>query len=448
MLTKDKSFYKSFLILTVTLMLEQAVVLSVNLADNLMLGNYSETALAGVAAVNQIQFILQQMVFAISNGMIVLGSQYWGQLKKEPIHKLISIGFWSALVIILLLFSYVSLFPHIAVGIFTNDRAIVAEGMSYLSIVRFSYPFFAITTVLLGGLRCVEKVKIALYVSVAALFVNCSINYVLIYGHFGFPEMGARGAAVGTLTARILECTIVALYLFCGDDVLHFRPWELFSIDLSLLKDYVKVSTPILITGLIWGCNTAMQTVVLGHLSSNAIAAHSISSTIFLFLKVTSVGCSSAASILIGKAVGQNRLDKVKEYTRTLQVLFLCVGSTLGCTMLLIRRPFLSLYAISDQTYQLTLQFMIVEAFVLLCTSYQMCMNTGVIRGGGDTRFVMIMDAFVIWGIEIPLALLTAFVWKASPLIVFMMLNCDQIIKCVPAFLYGNSYRWVRKLTK
>lgn len=447
-LTKDKSFYQSFLRLSLALMMQQAVVLSVNLADNVMLGNYSETALSGVAAVNQIQFILQQLVFGFSNGMVVLASQYWGQKKTEPIRKLLAIAFWGALSVAALLFALVSLFPTQAVGLFTNDAAIVEQGCSYLNIVRFSYLFFAATTVLLGGMRTVEKVKISLYVSLVALAVNCSINFLLIQGNFGFPELGAAGAAIGTLTARILECIIVAVYVFKKDTLLKLRPANLLQPDTLLIKDYFRVSLPLITTSFLWGCNTALQTVILGHMSSSAIAAHSISSTIFLFLKVTSVGASSAASVIIGKTVGSGNLPKIKEYARTLQVIFICIGVTLGTILFLIRIPLLSLYTLAPETRELANIFILIESTVLVTMSYQMCTNTGIISGGGDTRFVMIMDLCVIWGFVIPMSFLCAFKWNASPVIVLLMLNSDQYLKCIPAAVYGNSYRWVHKLTR
>ncbi len=447
-LTKDKSFYQSFFRLALALMLQQAVVLSVNLADNIMLGSYSETALSGVAAVNQIQFILQQLVHAASNGMIVLASQYWGQQKLEPVRRLVSVALWTAVGIAAVLFACVSLFPHTAVGIFTADRAIVAQGMDYLSIVRFSYLFFAFTTVLLGSMRIVEKVKIALYVSVIALAINCSINYVLIKGQFGFPELGVRGAAIGTLTARIVECIIVGVYVLRKDKLLHLEWKGLLQMEKQLAQDYVRVSLPIILTGFLWGCNTALQTVILGHMSANAIAAHSISSTIFLFLKVTSVGASSAAAVLTGKAVGNGNLDKVKEYTKTFQILFLGIGTVLGIVLLLIRGPLLGLYTLAPETEGLASTFILIEASVLVVMSYQMCMNTGVICGGGDTRYVLVMDLVSIWGIVIPLSFACAFWFHASPVIVLLSLNSDQYFKCIPAAIYGNSYRWVRNLTR
>ena len=448
LLTRDKSFYKSFLRLMSALMLQQAVVLSVNLTDNVMLGGYSETALSGVAAVNQIQFILQQLVFGISNGMVVLASQYWGQKKAEPVRRLMAVAFWAALAISSLLFALVSLFPHGAVGIFTNDEAIVRQGMDYLAIVRFSYLFFAVTTILLGGMRVVEKVNIALYVSIVALLLNCSINYTLINGRFGFPEMGVRGAAIGTLTARIAECLIVAFYVLCKDRRLRVRVRDLIRIDSVLAKDYVRVSLPVVATGFLWGCNTALQTVILGHMSSSAIAAHSISSTIFLFLKVTSVGASSAAAVLTGKTVGTGNLAKIREYTRTFQVLFLGIGILLGAALFFIRIPLLGLYSLEPQTRELANAFILIESTVLVVMSYQMCMNTGVICGGGDTRYVMVMDLIVIWGIVIPLSFASAFLWNASPVVVLLVLNADQYLKCIPAAVYGNSFRWIRQLTR
>ena len=202
MFTRDKAFYKTFLSLCLALMLEQAVILSVNLADNLMLGTYSEAALSGVAAVNQIQFVYQQVVYAIGNALIVLGSQYWGQKRLGEIRSIAAIGVRLEILVALVLFALVSAFPEGALRLFTNQPLFVAEGVAYLKIIRFSYLFFALTAVLLSTMRTVESVKIALRVSVVSLLINVDINYLLISGNLGAPELGARGAAIGTLTAR------------------------------------------------------------------------------------------------------------------------------------------------------------------------------------------------------------------------------------------------------
>ena len=451
MFTKDRQFYKTFIVLCVTLMLEQAVILSVNLADNIMLGTYSEISLSGVAAVNQIQFVLQQVVYAVSNGMIILGSQYWGQKRTSEIRKLSSIGMRVALVLVIVLFAAVSLFPHQILKLFTPSEAIIAEGVKYLDIIRFSYIFFGISAILLGTMRVAESVRIALIVSIISLLLNCSINFVLIQGRFGAPEMGVRGAAIGTLVARIVECIIYAVYVFVHDKRVQLRPKDLLSADGAMFRDFMRVSTPVILTQALWGLSNALQTVILGHMNDVAIAAQSISSNIFLLLKVASVGACSAASIIIGKTIGESKQDgmtRLKEYTRTLQVMFVGIGLILGAALFIIRIPLLSIYNITEETRELANAYMLIQSVVLVTMSYQMPTNGGIIRGGGDTKFIMIVDLISIWGIVLPLSYLAAFVWNLSPVVVIMLLNSDQVFKCIPAFIRVNSYKWVRKLTR
>lgn len=449
LLTRDRNFYRTFVRLCGTLMLEQAVILSVNLADNLMLGTYSEAALSGVAAVNQIQFVFQQMVYAVSTGMIVLGSQYWGQKRIEQVRRLSVIGVRCALGIALLLFALVSLFPQPSLALFTDDASVAREGMDYLRIIRFSYFFFAASQVMLGTMRIAQSVRIALRVSLISLVMNVSINYLLIGGNLGAPELGAKGAAIGTLIARAAECVIIARHLFTREKGLDLHPRDYVRpLDRPMLQDYVKVGLPVLFTSFLWGFSNAVQTMILGHMSASAIAAQSISSTVFLLLKVTSVGAASAASIIIGQTIGAGEMDKIKEYTKTLQCVFLGIGAGLGIIMFLIRIPLLRVYQITDETRALANAYMLIQSVVLFTMSYQMPVNTGIIRGGGDTRFVMLLDLIGIWGIVMPVSLLAAFVWHLSPVIVIMCLNADQVFKCVPAFLRVNSYRWIRKLTR
>ncbi len=447
MFTKDKSFYKTFVMLSMALMAEQAVVLSVNLADNIMLGSYSESALAGVAAVNQIQFVLQQVVYGVSNGVIVLGSQYWGQQRTDEIKKLSAIGIWCNFGISLLLFLILSLFPNQALSLFTNDIEIAQQGTAYLYIIRFSYVFFALTAVMLGTMRIAGTVRIALRTAVLSLLINVSINYLLIPGRFGLPELGVRGAAIGTLIARVTEFGVVFHYMFGRDRKLQMKPAECLHLDRRLLRDYLRISIPILLAAVLWGASNALQTMILGHMDRSAIAAQSISATPFLLLKVTAVGASSAAGIIIGRTIGSGEAGLLKEYTRTLQWIFLMIGALLAGLYTLIRFPLLSLYRIAPQTVFMANAFMNIQTLVLFTMSYQMPVNSGIIRGGGDTRFMMIVD-IISQMIMYPLALTGAFLFGWSPVTIMFIVNSDQVFKCLPAFIRVNSFRWVKNLTR
>ena len=444
----DTSFYRKFLTIYVALVLQNVVTLSVNLADNMMLGSYSETALSGVAAVNQIQFIYQQLLMALGDGLVIFCSQYWGKRQTEPMKKISATAMHAGLLIAILLFALVSIFPRQAVGIFTTEESIIREGVSYLSITRFTYLFFAVTQILLATLRSVEVVKIAFYLSVMTFFVNCGINYVLIYGHFGAPEMGAAGAAIGTLAARMTELVVLIIYIIKKEKQLHLSIRSYLQHDRVLSGDYFRVTAPMLVVQGLWGVNTALQTVILGHMTAAAIAANSVASTIFMMVKSMAVGAASTASIIIGNTIGTGDIALVKKYSGRLQRIFVVIGLVSGLLLFLIRVPILQLYDLSASTKEMANTFLIILSVVVIGMSYQMPTNNGIIRGGGNAMFVVKMDLISIWGIVIPLSFVMAFVVKASPAVVVCCLNADQIFKCIPAFLESHYGNWIRKLTR
>lgn len=443
-----QKFYKNFFSIYITLVLQNVITLSVNLADNLMLGSYSETALAGVAAVNQIQFVYQQIILALGDGLVIFCSQYWGKRRIDPMKKISSAAMRAALVAAVALFAAVSIFPYEAVRIFTEDVPIIEEGVGYLGIVRFTYLFFAVTQILLASMRSVESVKIAFRLSVMTLLVNCGINYGLIFGHFGAPCMGAKGAAVGTLAARVLECVVLIWYVIKKDEKLRLRLKDYLSTDKVLVWDYIKIVVPILIVQGLWGVNTALQTVILGHMTAAAIAANSAAATLFLVVKSAAVGASSTASVLIGKTIGTGDMGLVKRYAKKLQCLFVLIGVVSGIFLFFIRIPVLGLYDLQPETKEMANAFLVILSVICVGMSYQMPTNNGIIRGGGSAMFVVKMDLISIWMLVIPLSFFLAFVVKASPAVVVCCLNSDQIFKCIPAFVKCNYGKWIHKLTR
>lgn len=432
----------------IVLVLQNVITLSVNLADNIMLGGYSETALAGVAAVNQVQFIYQQVMTAIGEGIVILGTQYFGKKELEPIRKVASMAMHFGLLVMAGLFLLVSLFPHLILSAFTSDEAIIGQGMEYLRLIRFTYLFFALTQILLATLRSVGIVHIALGLSVWSLVVNGLINYTLIYGHFGMPRLGVTGAAIGTLTARITEFLILLFYIRFRENRLRIRLKDYRLTDSVLRRDYLKVMLPVLLVSSLWGLNTAAQNAILGHMTARAIAANSVASTQFLLVKSMAVGTASAAAFFIGKTVGEGDASRLKTMARTMQVLFVLIGLISGLILFGIRIPLLSLYKLEPETRQMADQFLRILVVVIITMSYQMPTNIGIVRGGGDSSFVMKLDLISIWGIVLPVSFVMAFLVKASPVIVVCCLNADQVFKCVPAFLKANYGHWAKKLTR
>lgn len=447
-LTKDRHFYNNFFALWKMLVLNNIIILSVNLADNIMLGMYSEPALSGAAACNQIQFIFQQIILGLSNAVVVLGSQYWGQKRTDPIKKLsyapVIIGTLFAAV----LFVLAALIPVHVVGVFTDSPEIIEKGVEYLSIIKYTYPIFALTNILLAVLRSVESVKIGFRVSIITLFFNIFLNYVLIFGKMGFPRLGVKGAAIATLVSRAAELTFVVVHISFFEKNIRWRRNDFNSMDWVLFKTYAKTSVPFVVTDGLFGVSTALQTVILGHMADAAISANSVSTTLYQVLKVAAVGSASAASIIIGRTIGEGKSkEKIKEYSKTLQFIFLCIGIATGILLFVLRIPIVSVYNISNEAKNLANGFLLVLCVAGVGMAYQMPVNTGIVRGGGDSKFVLKLDIISIWGIVLPVSFAAAFLWNWHPVAVIACLNADQVFKCLPAAIKVNRYNWIKKLT-
>lgn len=445
---KDKGFYRSFFSMAGIIALQNLITYAVNLADNVMIGRYSQDALSGVAIVNQIQFLLQMALIGIGNGIVVLGAQYWGKKQTDPIRRVTSIGMFLGLVVSTAMMVIVYIFPGPVLSILTNEPAVIAEGVKYIKIICFSYVLFGITQIFLASLRTAETVHIGFFVTLTALFVNVILNYGLIYGRLGFPEMGVEGAALATLIARAVEFLIVTVYALCLDKKICWKPREILHLDKSLFRDYIRIGLPLILSNTLWGLATSIQTAILGRLGSDTIAANSIATTIFQVVSVLVYGSANASSVVIGKTVGEGDVSRVKAYSKTLQILYLIIGISSGTVLFFSQDFIVSLYTITPETEILTRQFITILSISIVGTAYQVACLTGIVTGGGDTRFVLINDLIHQWLIVIPTAFLTAFVFHTPIWITFLCLKSDQILKCFVAVFKVNRYRWIRVLTR
>lgn len=446
--TKDKTFYSALFKMMIIVALQNLVAYSVNMADNIMLGSYSQSALSGAATVNQIFFMVQQFALAIGNGLVVLASQYWGEKRIDPIRKLTGVALRLGIICSIVIVALCALFPEQILRIFTDSPEIIAEGRQYLILIQWTFALFILTNVLMAVLRSVGTVKISFYISVVSLIVNVGINYALIFGKFGLPEMGIRGAAVGTFVARILEFGIVVIYIWKVDKKLHLFSRDLFVLDKGLRRDYTKVCVPIMCSQVLWGISVPMQTAILGHLSADAIAANSVATTFYQYLKVIVIAMSSTSAVMIGNAIGRGDMRRIKSDARTLSVIDVTIGLILGIALILLRNPLLSFYSLSEEATTMALHLIVIMGFIMVGMSYQMPVSFGIIQGGGDAGFTMKMNMISTWLIVMPLSFMAAFWWKWPVEAVVIVIQSDQIFKGLPTFIRLRSYKWIKKLTR
>ncbi len=448
-LTREKTFYKSFFLLALGIAFQNVIAYSVNLSDGILLGAYSENALAGVAIVNQVQFLLQMVIMGISEGVVVIASRAWGNNEIGTIGKVTSVGLRVGLLFSLIIWAAMFFGTNSCVSLLTNDPIVIDQSVQYAKTVCFSYMFFAITSVLIACMRSVEIVRIGLIVSAFTLVINTTLNILLIFGNLGFPRMGIQGAAVATLISRIIETCIVSFYVFKIDKKLKLKANAFFKkLDTGLFKQYLKTGMPVVGAHLSWGIAMAVQMAIIGRLGLTTIAANSIANTAFQIISVFVYGSASAATVLTAKSIGQRNLRKIKTNTWTMQLLFLGIGVGTGLLFYLFRNVIVGFYAVPEDTVNLSLQFMGVLAITVVGTAYQVPCLTGIVRGGGDTKFVLINDLIFMWGIILPVSIAAAFVWKLTPLAVFACLKSDQILKCFVAVFKVNRFHWIKKFDR
>jgi len=442
-------FYKMLLILTLPIAFQNIITYMIGFADNIMVGSLGEIAIDGIYIANQITTILQRLTVGLSSSMLILATQYWGKKDFVSVKSVIGIGVkisvGAALIFTLVMF----IFPYQILSLFSDSEEVIRAGVEYVRIVCFTYTLYCLTNILISAMRCVEVVRIGMYISIITLILNITLNWIFIFGKLGIPPMGVKGAAIATLIARFVEAGVMCWYVFVYDKRLSLRIRDLFVSNSLLVMDFIKCGLPVTAGSFAWGINLAVQGAIVGRLGEISIAAVSISGNIFNMVSVGMYGAATASSIVIGKTVGSGDIPLVKQYARTLQLVFLCIGIVSGAIIFFGRDLVLLIYSgMEAETIKMASDLLIVLAVMSVGTAYQMATLTGIVRAGGDTTFVLINDQLFVWLIVIPSSLIAAFVFHAPTVVVFMFLKCDQLLKCIPAVIKVNRFNWIKKLTR
>ncbi len=440
--------YRRVFLLAAPMALQSVVTFSVSLADNLMVGSLGELALSGVFVANQVQHILHMLVVGLGAAMMILASQYWGRGDRHSTAAIVGIALRFSLAAggLFLLAGLVA--PQAILRLFTNEADVINEGLRYFSVTRFSFLFFCITQVLIAAMRCVERVKIGLFISSVTFVVNVSLNWILIFGNLGAPALGIQGAAIATLAARMLELPIIFFYVRFVESRLQWRLADLFRSSGELIADFFRYGFPVILGDILWGINIAVQGAIVGRLGAEALASVSIANVVFAIIGVAMFGTAGASAVIIGHTVGSGDFAKVRDYAIKLQILFVVIGVVSGLALFAVKDYVLLLYNVSEETLHLARQFMTVLSVTMVGTAYQMSTLTGIVRAGGSIHFVLVNDLLFIWLLVIPSALVAAFVLDAPPVVVFACLKSDQILKCFVAVVKVNRFRWMKNLTR
>jgi len=443
-----KSFYKKVGVLVIPMALQNLINVGVNASDVIFLGKVGEDVLSGCSLAGQVFFVLSLFLFGVTSGACVLTAQYWGKKDTVSIEKLLGIvlGFSE---IVGILFMVVSLaMPDQIMGLLTNDPAVIVQGSKFLRIVAFTYPIVAFNMSYLNMIKSVEKVIISTVVYAISLTVNIILNWILIFGEFGFPAMGIRGSATATLCARILELIIVLVYANKHCKEIRIIPKYILKMDKILLADFFRFSGPVIFNEVLWGLGYSVNAAIIGHLGSSAIAANSVAQVARQLSMVVVFGIATATAIMLGKAIGENKKELAQFYASE-SIKVALVGGVVGGLLIFIFTPFMiSGLGFQGETAVYTKYFLHMMSYYVIGQALNSVWIVGIFRAGGDTIFGMVLDLTAMWMGSILFGALAAFVFKWSIPVVYFILLADELLKLPFSAIRYKQKKWLKNVTR
>lgn len=447
-ITKDKKFYKLLFSISLPIAMQNLITFMVSMIDTLMVGNLGEVQLSSVSIANNLFFILTILMFGLAGGSNIMISQYWGKGDRKTIHKIISIMYRFCFAITTIFILIAAVLPEKFMSIFTNDIVVIESGASYLRIVCIGYLFYALTNCTIMMLRSVKTVKISMIVYSVSLCVNAFFNWVFIFGNLGASPLGVRGAAIATVIARIVEFTIVIIFMTKYEEKIRLKIKHLLKIDKVIFKDFISICTPVLFNELLWSTGASMLSVVVGRMGTEVVAANSISNVTHQFVTIFIFGLSNATSVIIGNTIGEGNKEKAMEYSKTIAVFSVLMGIMAGLVVYFIKPIVVDFYNVSEGTKVIAQQIMSILSIIIIFQSLGVNMMMGVLRGGGDAKFVLLNDILFMWLVAIPGGFIAAFILKLPIYFVFLILKSDEILKSIVSLFRVSSGKWITDVTR
>lgn len=442
----DKKFYTTVAGIAIPVALQGLITQGVNVMDTVMIGTLGETQLSAVSLANQFINIFHIFCMGIGMGASVLVARYYGMKEEASLKSTVSIMLRLCLAMATLFCVLTVFMPEQIMKIYTVEEDIINYGITYLEYSVITYFLLGLSLTCTIVLRNVGQVKLPLYTSVAAFFVNVGANYMFIYGKLGAPRMEVAGAAIGTLISRIFEFAMICGYLFLKDKEINFRIKDLFKPVGVLWKEYIRVSIPVLVSDGILALGNNSVAMVIGRLGENFVAANAVTAVTQQLSSVMISGFSQAGAIVTGYTLGEGDREKAHRQGYAFLGIGFLFGFIAAVIIMLISGPMIMAYNLTPETQSIAKELMVSICIIVLFQATNSIMTKGVLRGGGDTKVLMIADNVFLWVASIPLGALTGLVLHMPPFWIYFFLKIDQVLKAVWCVIRLRSGKWIKKI--
>lgn len=451
---QDRGFYKGLFALALPIILQNLITESLALADTFMVGLLGEAPLAGVTLANIPIFIQQLMIFGFQSGSSVLISQFYGRGDRESIHAVLGLGAYVAGAVTALFGCVMFFFPVQFMGLFGSDAAVVALAARYGKVVAFSIFFGGLSEVYIAAHRAMGNPKLGLYILVASMATNVVLNYGLIFGRLGLPEMGIEGAALATLISRILQ-----LVLAVGHGVVSRWLWplpeKLLRPGMAMLRRFLRFATPVVLNETLWGLGTAIYPTIMGHMdgSQPILAAYAVAGNVEKLCTVVIFAVANASAVIIGQSVVRQSRERIMELGRVLNAVAVLAGAAGGALALVGLYGFIAplvfpIFHLSERAREVALMMLTVTFVMFPLRSYNTTNIVGVLRGGGDVTMAACIDLTALWTLAIPLSALVGLVLRWDVFWIYMVMALEQTVKVFWGAWRFRSGKWIWDVTR
>lgn len=443
----SNTFYSQIRRLVIPIVIQNLLSAAVNSADVVMLNYVGQSSISAVSLAAQYASVLFMVYYGLGTGATMLCAQYFGKGDMRAIEVVEGIALRFSLVISAVFALAALSIPELMMKLFTNDPELIRLGASYLRILSISYLCWGIIEIYLSILRSIGRVVISTSLNALAFTLNIFLNAVFIFGLFGAPKLGVTGVAVATSTSRVVELIACFIVSSMSKDIkLKFS--YMFKKNKLLFSDFVKLSLPALGNDVAWGIAFSMYSVIIGHMGSDAVAANSFVIVVRNFGTILCFGIASAGGILLGREIGENRLEDAKNDARRLMKLTVVSGA-LGGLVILGVTPLVLRYASLSETAMHYLKYMLlINTYYVMGAAVNTTLIAGVFRAGGDSRFGFICDTIDMWVYAVPLGFFAAFVLKLPVMWVYFLLCTDEFVKWPWVLKHYRSNKWLHNITR
>ena len=441
---RKRSLRKEIVRLALPIALQQFMTALVGACYAIMLGKLSQDAMSAVSLATQVTFVFNLFMFAFMAGENMFVAQYYGKGDYTGISQVFSLVTKICGCIAVVFLAGTLFFPEQLMRILTNEETLIVLGSEYLRVIGISYVFSGIAQIFLAIMKNCGAVNMSTLINGVMVILNIALNAVFIFGLSGFPKMGIKGAALATVLATVVQFLWSVGYVLCRIRAVKF---SLRSCEKKLFGRFWQKTVPLLINNLAWGIGFSMYSVIMGHLGTDAVAANGIANISKNLVVCFCLGLGNAGSIIVGNRLGADRLQEAKEVGETLTKTAIIAGIVSGLVLIALS-PFITKMVDLTPIARGYLQKMLLISSYYIAGKSVNCMTIGgIFAAGGDSKFGMLCDSVTLWCIIVPLGCICAFILKLPVMVVYFVLNLDEIIKLPVVYKHYKKYKWIKNLT-